>query len=117
MSFKSIIETYTVRFKNIKSKYPQAQEVSINSIDTNYFQDLTPSIIEGDNTYSDAIKWALDNENIKNIALNGSYGTGKSTNHYSSFSLGLNLDFALLNTIFPLSMPSRSFFCSSWGRL
>ncbi len=79
MTFKNIIEIFKIKLINIKHKFSSTQKINTNPIDTNYFQDLTPSIIEDDNTYSDAIKWALDNENIKNIALTGSYGSGKST--------------------------------------
>ena len=43
------------------------------------FDDLTPSIIENEETYTGSIFWALKNKNIKNIALTGSYGSGKSS--------------------------------------
>lgn len=43
------------------------------------FDDLTPSIIENEETYARSIFWALKNKNIKNIALTGSYGSGKSS--------------------------------------
>lgn len=47
------------------------------------YQSLTPiDNADEDKTYSNAIKWALENRNtrnIKNIALTGSYGSGKSS--------------------------------------
>jgi hypothetical protein len=48
------------------------------------FEDLTPNIKETEikkthKTYLESIKWAVQNENIKNVALTGFYGTGKST--------------------------------------
>jgi hypothetical protein len=44
------------------------------------YEDLTP-INKGDEDkkYSVALEWALKNENIKNIALTGAYGSGKSS--------------------------------------
>jgi ABC-type phosphate/phosphonate transport system ATPase subunit len=42
------------------------------------FEDLTPVIIE-DETYINALNWAIKNKNVKNIALTGSYGSGKSS--------------------------------------
>ena len=44
----------------------------------NAYENLTPKIIE-DNTYIDAINWALQNKDINNIALTGAYGSGKSS--------------------------------------
>ena len=47
------------------------------------YQSLTPiDNADEDKTYSNAINWALENRNtrnIKNIALTGSYGSGKSS--------------------------------------
>lgn len=48
------------------------------------FEDLTPNIKETEiknthKTYLESIKWAVQNENIKNVALTGFYGAGKST--------------------------------------
>ncbi|GAB6013435.1 YobI family P-loop NTPase [Viscerimonas tarda] len=44
------------------------------------YEDLTP-ICKGDEDkkYSVALEWALKNENIKNVALTGAYGSGKSS--------------------------------------
>lgn len=44
----------------------------------NSYEDLTPKIIK-DTTYIEAINWALQNKDINNIALTGSYGSGKSS--------------------------------------
>lgn len=48
------------------------------------FEDLTPNIKETEikkthKTYLESLKWAVQNENIKNVALTGFYGAGKST--------------------------------------
>ncbi|WP_329469933.1 YobI family P-loop NTPase [Exiguobacterium sp. 9-2] len=44
------------------------------------FEDLTPSTdIDEDEKYSNAISWGLENDNVKNIALTGPYGSGKSS--------------------------------------
>lgn len=41
---------------------------------------LTPTTdCDKENTYSDALSWALDQNNITNIAITGSYGSGKSS--------------------------------------
>ncbi|WLR55586.1 hypothetical protein LC048_00770 [Mesobacillus subterraneus] len=44
------------------------------------FEDLTPkNNIDKNGHYSNAIAWALENNNINNIALTGPYGSGKSS--------------------------------------
>ena len=44
------------------------------------YDDLTPtSRGDEDKKYSNVLEWALKNDNIKNIALTGSYGSGKSS--------------------------------------
>lgn len=44
------------------------------------YDDLTPtSKGDEDKKYSKILEWALKNQNIKNIALTGSYGSGKSS--------------------------------------
>lgn len=46
----------------------------------NGYEDLTPtSKGDEDKKYSSVLEWALKNANIKNIALTGSYGSGKSS--------------------------------------
>lgn len=46
----------------------------------NLFEDLTPTDeADKNNVYSTAIKSGIDNENVKNIALAGAYGSGKSS--------------------------------------
>lgn len=42
------------------------------------FEDLSPVIVEK-SIYIDSLLWALKNKNIKNIAMTGSYGSGKSS--------------------------------------
>jgi len=47
------------------------------------FQDLTPynhlERVDEDGFYCKTLKWAIDNEHTKNIALTGVYGSGKSS--------------------------------------
>ena len=45
------------------------------------FHPLTPTIINDDSSkaYTKALKYAIENKDIKNIALTGSYGSGKSS--------------------------------------
>ncbi len=44
------------------------------------YEDLTPTNNgDEDRKYSAALEWALKNKNIKNIALTGAYGSGKSS--------------------------------------
>ncbi|UPT69534.1 MAG: P-loop NTPase fold protein [Flavobacterium sp. JAD_PAG50586_2] len=63
------------------------------------FDDLTPTIIKDEVTYTSALFWALKNKNIKNVALTGSYGSGKSSiiktfkNRYKEFDY-LNISLA-----------------------
>lgn len=46
----------------------------------NGYEDLTPTNNgDEDRKYSAALEWALKNKNIKNIALTGAYGSGKSS--------------------------------------
>jgi hypothetical protein len=46
----------------------------------NGYEDLTPTNNgDEDRKYSVALEWALKNKNIKNIALTGAYGSGKSS--------------------------------------
>jgi len=46
----------------------------------NLFEDLTPTDeADKDNIYSSALKSGINNKNVKNIALSGAYGAGKSS--------------------------------------
>src|SRR5690606_6679113 len=45
-----------------------------------FYEDLTPHAdIDNHHDYIDAIKWAIDNKNVNNLALTGPYGSGKSS--------------------------------------
>ena len=64
------------KLKNINSKI----NIIINHLNKDPYEDLTPKCdIDEDEKYSKVLKWALENQNIKNIALTGSYGSGKSS--------------------------------------
>lgn len=63
---------------NIKAKLSSSRDV-----ENSHFHSLSP-IIDSENckTYCQALKWALDNkkkEDIKNIAITGPFGSGKSS--------------------------------------
>lgn len=47
--------------------------------DPKLYVDLTPRDDVENSTYSESLKWALENDNIKNIAVTGPYGSGKSS--------------------------------------
>lgn len=47
---------------------------------TDFYKDLAPSSeIDENNIYCDSIKWAIENDDVSNIALMGAYGSGKSS--------------------------------------
>ncbi len=50
-------------------------------IKSNLYDDLSPSYLSDKDfeEYDKAIKWALNNTNIKNLAISGPYGSGKSS--------------------------------------
>ena len=59
------------------------EKVTKNSFNPNpdFFEELTPSYLNLKDTksYLDTINWAVHNPEVKNIALTGSYGSGKSS--------------------------------------
>ena len=58
--------------KNIKN--------SNNTIRNTQFMSLSPTIVEKlDKVYVDALDFVIENENIKNAAISGHYGSGKSS--------------------------------------
>jgi len=60
----------------------ETTDQNISNILKNYFQPLTPQVVEDDEKiteYLKALNYAIDQANIKNIALTGSYGSGKSS--------------------------------------
>jgi hypothetical protein len=51
-----------------------------NNPNPDFFEDLTPvSSADTDQVYAKTLIWALDNLNIRNLALTGPYGSGKSS--------------------------------------
>ncbi|MCY8167329.1 hypothetical protein P8845_13845 [Bacillus spizizenii] len=69
------------------------------------YEDLTPSNdVDSDGKYSEAISWGLENKKVKNIALTGPYGSGKSSllstfqeQHSNEYSF-LNISLATFHT-------------------
>lgn len=78
--FKKIISTvvtFLVRLLNFINY--KITDYAHNPNKNNY-EDLTPSDnADVDNGYSSALEWALKTENIKNIAISGPFGSGKSS--------------------------------------
>ncbi|MCY9697187.1 YobI family P-loop NTPase [Paenibacillus alginolyticus] len=53
---------------------------SQNKTSNSIFESLVPSDnVDPDQTYSKALDWSLQNKEIKNVALSGPYGSGKSS--------------------------------------
>lgn len=51
-----------------------------DNFEESFYEDLTPSMnVDKIDEYSKAISWSLKNKNVKNIALTGPYGSGKSS--------------------------------------
>ncbi|WP_394351452.1 YobI family P-loop NTPase [Flavobacterium bernardetii] len=73
-----VFNKYSNRLKQIKNNLICKLGYPIN-INNNSFEDLTPVIVNNGNIYIDSLFWALKNKNVKNIALTGSYGSGKSS--------------------------------------
>ncbi|MED4799138.1 hypothetical protein P9684_04660 [Bacillus atrophaeus] len=69
------------------------------------YEDLTPSNdVDNDGKYSEALSWGLENKKVKNIALTGPYGSGKSSilntfqeQHSKEYSF-LNISLATFHT-------------------
>jgi len=87
---KKILNELTIKTKNIISKWViflikklSKFELWLNRYynpNPNGYEDLTPTNNgDDDRKYSFALEWALKNENIKNIALTGAFGSGKSS--------------------------------------
>lgn len=58
----------------------QTKLVDVDNKPESLFEDLTPSTdIDENGKYAEAITWGLENDNVKNIALTGPYGSGKSS--------------------------------------
>ena len=67
--------------ENTAYKESKGQEGN-NDKDKGGFFSLCPSILENNEEYKsyyEALDYAFDNNNIKNIAITGIYGAGKST--------------------------------------
>lgn len=76
--FVNIVKSLVNFLQNILNKYSIETEVS-----KDYFHSLSPiNSADEDGSYCNALNWALSNrkkEDIKNIALTGPYGSGKSS--------------------------------------
>lgn len=79
-SFKKLFDQIIIRYKSIRSKHFYnllAKRYNQKSFE---YEDLGPvdEIGKGDE-YLKALKWAFENPRVKNIALTGPYGSGKSS--------------------------------------
>ena len=60
--------------------YIEEKKENIEDIENIKFESLTPKILDKNNPiYTKALDFAFDDDNIKNIAITGVYGSGKST--------------------------------------
>lgn len=58
----------------------QTKLACVENKEESLFEDLTPSTdIDENGKYTEAITWGLENNDVKNIALTGPYGSGKSS--------------------------------------
>jgi hypothetical protein len=73
-----IIQALT-KLTNSLTKH-QTKLADVENKPESLFEDLTPSTdIDENGKYAEAITWGLENDNVKNIALTGPYGSGKSS--------------------------------------
>ncbi len=72
--FSKVLHLFLEVFRNLKRH-------KVNqSVFSKVLSDLTPeNDIDKDFVYTNALDWALHNGNVRNIALTGSYGSGKSS--------------------------------------
>lgn len=66
--------------KSLKDICPCCRKKKTNKVKSKLYYDLTPtSDCDKDLIYNNAIESAFENKNIRNVALSGSYGSGKSS--------------------------------------
>lgn len=84
------------------------KEKNIKREDTNMYNSLAPKVsdeVDKDNVYCQSLKWALENDTIKNIAITGIYGAGKSSiiekfvNSYNEYYNFFNVSLASFDNI------------------
>lgn len=76
------MEKYNAYLEIVKNILKTIKNYTMKNINANPrgFDDLTPvNHADQDNEYSNAILWGLNNDAIKNIAITGPYGSGKSS--------------------------------------
>lgn len=77
---RSLFAQLTVFLIKKLSEFELALSRYTQNANLNGYKDLTPTNNgDEDRQYSAALEWALENQNIKNIALTGAYGSGKSS--------------------------------------
>ncbi|WP_338731528.1 hypothetical protein [Mangrovimonas cancribranchiae] len=83
-----MLKNYKINLQNIKSFFKELKKVLKSSFlkekvekETNDYDSLSPTVLseEDISVYNNALKVALEDEEIKNIALTGVYGSGKSS--------------------------------------
>ncbi|MFV5694015.1 hypothetical protein ACM55G_01075 [Flavobacterium sp. LB3P122] len=75
--FNKSLKTIFCYFKKKRNAFDRSLGYPLSKNPKN-FDDLTPSIVN-DTIYIDSLYWALTNSSVNNIALTGSYGSGKSS--------------------------------------
>ncbi|OQD59867.1 hypothetical protein MBBAR_1c02770 [Methanobrevibacter arboriphilus JCM 13429 = DSM 1125] len=81
-------------YKKIKSFFEKKEN---HQQDYNFYPLSPNDRIENGKSYFDALNWALNNDKIKNIALTGPYGSGKSSILQSFRKQNTNKKFYFLN--------------------
>ena len=66
-------------WRKLKSNFKKTSEEESDSANTITFEKLTPTHIDNLGIYKDALDFALNSDDIKNIAITGDYGAGKSS--------------------------------------
>ncbi|WP_426671547.1 hypothetical protein ACPPVU_09940 [Mucilaginibacter sp. McL0603] len=75
----ALIQPFNFISKKIRYLNPKI-ESGKDSLNSNGYEDLTPvDDVKQSQNYLEALNWGLQNPNVKNIALSGPYGSGKSS--------------------------------------
>ncbi|WP_426276184.1 hypothetical protein ACN9MN_14925 [Chryseobacterium sp. S-02] len=88
IDLKALINNYYLNFLSGIIFFLGSKKINLlikNNKNINNLEDLTPYISEKEEenynlqTYLESLEWGILNQNVKNIAVSGSFGTGKST--------------------------------------
>lgn len=96
------MKTFAKKIQNVFTKWIKktfCKNTKLEQSNTHFYSLSPNDQIENGKNYFDALNWALSkkNEKIKNIALTGTYGSGKSSILQSFQKQNTNKDFHFLN--------------------